>query len=102
MGGTNFDQGESIAIDGSNYVYVTGFTASTNFPTTNALLQQFVSVMLTTNSAPTNVVFTTNIFNGYLLNGSIQPDHRLRCLCGQICSLLHRVCLFHIPGRNEQ
>ena len=70
LGGTNFDQGESIAIDGSNYVYVTGFTASTNFPTTNALLQQFVSVMLTTNPAPTNVVFTTNIFDGYLLNGS--------------------------------
>ncbi len=53
-------------------VYVTGFTASTNFPTTNAVQQQFVSVTLTTNAAPTNVVFTTNFFNGYLLNGSNQ------------------------------
>jgi hypothetical protein len=36
FGGTNFDQGEGIAVDNSNYVYVTGFTASTNFPNTNA------------------------------------------------------------------
>jgi hypothetical protein len=70
LGGTNFDTGRSIAIDGSNYVYVTGFTASTNFPTTNAVQQEFVSVTLTTNAAPTNVVFVTNIFNGYLLNGT--------------------------------
>jgi len=70
FGGTNFDVGEGIAIDGSNNVYVTGFTASTNFPVTNAIQQQFVSVTFTTNSAPTNQVFTTNSFNGYLLNGA--------------------------------
>ncbi len=39
FGGTNFDQGEGIAVDNSNYVYVTGFTASTNFPNTNAFRQ---------------------------------------------------------------
>ena len=70
LGGTNFDTGRGIVVDNSNYVYVTGFTASTNFPTTNAILQQFVSVILTTNPPPTNVVFITNVFNGYLLNGS--------------------------------
>ena len=70
FGGTNFDVGEGIALDGSDNIYVTGFTASTNFPTTNAIQQQFVSVTLTTNAAPTNVVFTTNFFNGYLLNGA--------------------------------
>jgi hypothetical protein len=70
LGGTNFDTGKGIAVDSSNYVYVTGYTASTNFPTTNAILQQFVSVILTTNAPPTNVVFVTNDFNGYLLNGS--------------------------------
>jgi Immunoglobulin I-set domain/Immunoglobulin domain/Beta-propeller repeat len=70
LGGTNFDTGRGIAIDSSNYVYVTGFTSSTNFPTTNAVQQQFVSVILTTNAAPTNVVFITNVFNGYLLNGT--------------------------------
>ncbi len=69
FGGTNFDEGLGIAVDNSNYVYVTGFTASTNFPITNAIQQQFVSVIGTTNAAPTNVVFITNFFNGYLLNG---------------------------------
>lgn len=70
LGGTNFDWGNSIAVDASNYIYVTGYTASTNFPTTNALQQQFVSVMVTTNASSNNVVFTTNFFNGDLLNGS--------------------------------
>ena len=74
LGGTNFDQGDAIAVDISNNVYVTGLTASTNFPTTNAVQQQFVSVMLTTNSAPTNVVLITNFFNGYLLNGTTNVD----------------------------
>ena len=62
--------GRGIAVDSANYVYVTGFTASTNFPTTNALYQQIVSVTYTTNSAPTNQIFTTNFVNGYLLNGA--------------------------------
>lgn len=70
LGGTNFDWGNSIAVDASNYIYVAGYTASTNFPTTNAVQQQFVSVTVTTNALSTNVVFTTNFFNGYLLNGS--------------------------------
>jgi Beta-propeller repeat len=36
LGGTNFDEGMGIAVDASNFVYVTGFTASTNFPNTNS------------------------------------------------------------------
>ena len=36
FGGTNFDEGEGIAVDNSNCVYVTGFTASMNFPNLNA------------------------------------------------------------------
>ncbi|MFZ1071950.1 MAG: SBBP repeat-containing protein, partial [Verrucomicrobiia bacterium] len=70
LGGTNYDWGRGIAVDSSNYIYVTGFTASTNFPTTNAVQQQLISVTYTTNSAPTNEIFTTNIVNGYLLNGA--------------------------------
>ena len=53
LGGTNFDQGEGIALDGGNNIYVTGFTGSTNFPTTNFIYQ----------------VIGTNLYNGHWLNG---------------------------------
>jgi hypothetical protein len=49
LGGTNFDHGQGIAVDGAGYVYVTGYTASTNFPTWNT---------------------PTNLPGGRLLNGS--------------------------------
>ena len=54
LGGSNFDVGESIAVDSSNCAYVTGFTSSTNFPAINAISQ----------------VINSNLFNGYRLNGS--------------------------------
>jgi hypothetical protein len=37
LGGTNADEGEGIAVDAAGFAYVTGFTASTNFPILNAL-----------------------------------------------------------------
>ena len=37
LGGTNADEGEGIAVDAAGFAYVTGFTASTNFPMINAL-----------------------------------------------------------------
>ncbi len=36
LGGTNFDEGTGIAVDGSRHAYVTGSTISTNFPVKNA------------------------------------------------------------------
>jgi hypothetical protein len=35
LGGNNLDQGWGIAVDAAGYAYVTGTTASTNFPTAN-------------------------------------------------------------------
>jgi hypothetical protein len=37
FGGTNFDQGQGITVDNAGYIYVTGYTDSTNFPTYNPL-----------------------------------------------------------------
>lgn len=37
FGGTNFDEATAIALDTGGSVYIAGFTASTNFPTKNAL-----------------------------------------------------------------
>ena len=39
FGGNNFDYGKGIAVDTNGFVYVTGFTGSTNFPNTNAFQQ---------------------------------------------------------------
>ena len=36
LGGTNMENGFGIAVDSSNYAYVTGSTSSSNFPTLNA------------------------------------------------------------------
>ena len=39
LGGNGGDVGGGIAVDGSGNAYVTGYTASTNFPTTTGALQ---------------------------------------------------------------
>jgi hypothetical protein len=38
LGGTNVEHGDGVAVDAMGCAYVTGFTASTNFPTANALV----------------------------------------------------------------
>jgi hypothetical protein len=60
LGGTNYEIGKSIAVDTNGFIYVTGFTTSTNFPTINYISQTF-----------TNLVGTNSyLFDGHLLNGS--------------------------------
>ncbi len=63
FGGTNYDFAEGIAIDNSNCIYLTGFTVSTNFPITNAILPVTITTLVASN------LFTTNVVNGSLLNG---------------------------------
>jgi len=37
LGGSNNDEGNGIALDGTGSAYITGFTSSTDFPTSNAI-----------------------------------------------------------------
>ena len=41
LGGTNFDQGQGIAVDDAGQIYVTGVTSSLDFPTRNAFQPTF-------------------------------------------------------------
>ena len=62
LGGSDRDLGIGIAVDAQSFVYVTGYTYSTNFPTTNALVVQplYTSKVLTfTDLSGSNDVFVT-------------------------------------------
>lgn len=54
FGGTNVDSATAIALDSAGYVYVAGFTASTNFPSKNPL--------------PGNNQYLNNSSNTYIVN----------------------------------
>ena len=55
FGGTNYDLGRSIAVDAAGDAYVTGFTDSTNFPTTTNALQSVLG-------GSTNLIAGNNAF----------------------------------------
>ena len=58
LGGHNYDQANGIAVDKNGFIYVTGYTASTNFPTTNALAG-FKHLNGATNPTPAFDAFVT-------------------------------------------
>ncbi len=80
LGGTNYDEGRALAYN-SGKLFVTGFTASTNFPATNYLPAM---VLIDTNYYTkkdhgvlvTNVSIFTNYFSGEKLNGSTNKNNR--------------------------
>jgi hypothetical protein len=62
LGGSDRDMGLGIALDPNRFIYVTGYTYSTDFPTTNALVVQplYSSGVLTfTDASGSNDVFVT-------------------------------------------
>jgi hypothetical protein len=76
FGGTNFDQGRSIAVDSAGNAYIAGFTDSTNFPTTANAIQTVLGS--STNSIIVNNAFVakfgpsgTNLIYSTFLGGTI-------------------------------
>jgi hypothetical protein len=70
LGGSNYDQGYSIAVDASNNAYVTGFTYSNDFPVTSGAFQSmlmsicggtnaFISKLNTSANGSRSLVYST-------------------------------------------
>ncbi len=74
LGGTNSEIAYGIAVDSFGHAYVTGFTASTNFPTTNnnpAGLFSFLVTNGTAGRAATNVFLTKLDTDGTVLDSVV-------------------------------
>jgi hypothetical protein len=76
LGGNALDQGFGLALDGANNVYVTGDTASANFPTANPLQPTFGGGTRDGFVAKLNAAGTTLLFSTFLGGGD--EDHGTR------------------------
>jgi len=71
LGGGSYDRGQGIAVDGSGYAYLTGYTASSNFPTESpyqATFQGGEDAFVTKFSNSGN----TLVYSTYLGGGSVE------------------------------
>ncbi|MEO7859696.1 MAG: SBBP repeat-containing protein [Nitrospirales bacterium] len=63
LGGNGIDQGQSIAVDATGQAYVTGYTTSTNFPTSSPLQATHAGVrdafVTKLNAAGTSLLYST-------------------------------------------
>jgi uncharacterized repeat protein (TIGR01451 family) len=70
LGGTSDDYGNGVAVDGDGNAYITGYTDSTNFPTTSGAYQTSLAgytdaLMSKLNSAGTGLVYSTYLGGNY-------------------------------------
>jgi beta-propeller repeat-containing protein/centrosomal CEP192-like protein len=86
LGGTGSDQGSRIAVDPSGMAYVTGATASINFPTTSGAFQTvygggntdaFIAKFDTTKSGSASLVYSTYLGGSGDDNGQPLPPENL-------------------------
>lgn len=70
LGGTSYDYAQAVAVDSSNNIYVTGYTGSTNFPTTAGTYistanlnsaQGYYSVFVSKISSTGSLVYSTYV-----------------------------------------
>jgi hypothetical protein len=77
LGGNSNDRGSGIALDNSGYAYVSGATASTNFPTLNQYQADqpgedaFVARLDTTQSGASCLIYSTYLGGGMDDYGSV-------------------------------
>jgi len=72
LGGTNLDAGTGIAVDRRHNIYVTGYTASTNFPCTNAF-QPYLNQ--STNNLSTQINYYYNVFDAFVAKIAPAPSN---------------------------
>ncbi len=72
LGGTNLDAGTGIAVDRAHNIFVSGYTASTNFPNTNAF-QKYLNQ--STNNLSTQYSYTFNVFDAFVTKIAPGPGH---------------------------
>ncbi|WP_309495854.1 SBBP repeat-containing protein [Mechercharimyces sp. CAU 1602] len=66
LGGSNFDSANGIAVDTEGFAYLTGFTASNNFPTTSGALQTGLKGSTSAFVSKLNPTGTTLSYSTYL------------------------------------
>jgi len=66
LGGSNFDQGQAIAVDSSDNMYITGFTNSSNFPTVGAVQPTFKGGLADVFVAKLNAAGSALLYSTYL------------------------------------
>jgi hypothetical protein len=72
LGGSNFDQAAGIAVDATGNAYVTGYTASANFPTTFGAFQTTLSAFIDAFVTKVNPTGIALVYSTYL--GGNQND----------------------------
>ncbi len=82
LGGNNADLGYALALDSSLNAYVTGYTISTNFPTTPGAYQTTIGAQTAAFVTKINSTATTKVYSTYLGGSGTSSDACAACGSG--------------------